>query len=212
MPKGSARKAQSTLSVSCSWMLPLVKLSLMSRATIVQAPECTVSPIYCPPKNAATDVTNMLFDYMTGLLGGEYLQARFDKLLNDAEHLCPVSPKYELGYLSPVYAPFQSPQQESSLRLLILLGISTGIIVFSVLFVMTCVKCIVLRRHRRWIRTLQGRKVQAILQLQIQESTKEAAHYSEALWFHGPFVGACQSSFWEMSDSLCRGIFPLEPL
>eukprot|EP00977_Amphora_coffeiformis_P009398 scaffold2179_cov165-Amphora_coffeaeformis.AAC.2 len=125
--------------------------------------------------NAATDVANMLFDYMTGLLGGEYLQARFDKLLNDAEHLCPVSPKYELGYLTPDYAPFQSPRQESSLRLLMLLGISTGIIFFSVLFVMTCVKCFVLRRHRRWIRTLQGKKVQAILQLQTQESTKEAA-------------------------------------
>ena len=125
--------------------------------------------------DAATDVANMLFDYMTELLGGEYLQARFDMLLNDAEHLCPVSPSYQPGYQTPEYAPFESPRQESSFRVLILLGISAGIIIFSVLFVMTCVKCFVRRRHRRWVRTLEGRKVQALLQLQAQESTKETA-------------------------------------
>ena len=110
--------------------------------------------------DAATDVANMLFDYITNLLGGDYLQDRFDMLLNDAEHNCPISPLYDPGYVTPEYAPFESPEQETSLRALILLAISAGIIIFAVLFVMTCVKCIVRRRHRRWIRRLEGRKVQ----------------------------------------------------
>ena len=139
--------------------------------------------------DAATDVANRLFDYMTGLLGGEYLQARFDRMLNNAEHLCPLSPLYEPDFMLPEYAPFQSPRQESPLRALILLGISTGIIIFSVLFVMTCVKCIVRRRHRRWIRTLQGKKVQAILLLQTEESTKEAVLNDLSLsLFRSPMV------------------------
>lgn len=123
--------------------------------------------------DAATDVANMLFDYITNMLGGDYLQDRFDMLLNDAEHKCPISPLYDPGYVAPEYAPFESPEQETSLRALILLAISAGIIIFAVLFVMTCVKCIVRRRHRRWIRRLEGRKVQALLQLQLKQISKE---------------------------------------
>lgn len=125
--------------------------------------------------DAATQVANMLFNYMAEMLGGEYLQARFDMLLNDAEHLCPISPVYQPAYLTPEYAPFERPRHESSIRLLVLLGISAGIVIFTVLFVMICVRCFVRRRHSSWIRTLEGGKVQALLQLQTQERTKELA-------------------------------------
>ena len=125
--------------------------------------------------DAATDVANMLFDYMAELLGGEYLQTRFNMLLNDAEHLCPVSPTYDKAYVAPQYAPFQSPEQKSSLRVLVLLGISSGMLLFAVLTVMTCVKCFVQRRHRRWLKSLDARKLHGLLQLQARERSKEDA-------------------------------------
>ena len=126
--------------------------------------------------DSATEVANMLVGYMEDLLGGDYLQTWFDKLLNDAERQCPVSPLYDANYISPQYAAFESPVQSSdSLQTLLLIAISTGIVIAALLLVMTCVKCVVRRRHRRWIRTLPGRKVQALLQLQTQEKTKEEA-------------------------------------
>lgn len=123
--------------------------------------------------DAATDTANMLLDYMTMLLGGDYLQTRFDMLLNDAERMCPSSPAYDQTYVKPEYAAFESPVQESSMKTLVLIAISLGISIFSVLATLACVKCIVRRRHRRWIRSLEGRKVQALLQLQVREKTKE---------------------------------------
>lgn len=125
--------------------------------------------------DAATDVANMIFDYVTTLLGGEFLQTTLDRLLNDAQRMCPSSSLYNSSYVSPAYAPFESPTQESSLRVLVLIGISAGSVLLGVLAVMTVVKCVVRRRHRRWIGTLEGRKVQALLQLQVRESNKEAA-------------------------------------
>lgn len=139
--------------------------------------------------DAATETSNMLLDYMTQLLGGDFLQTQFDMLLNDAARMCPSSHLYDPAYESPEYAPFESPEQVGSLRTLILIGISSGIVIFSVLAIMTCVKCVVRRRHRRWIRTLEARKVQALFQLQAREKTKEESlNYNSRSLFRSEHV------------------------
>ena len=99
----------------------------------------------------ATEVANMLLDYITELMGGNFLQVQIDHLLNDAARKCPHSPTYEADAKAIEYDPFEPPRNENTTSYLALLGgVTLGLIVCVGVGV-SIVKCFVRRRHTKWL-------------------------------------------------------------
>jgi len=121
----------------------------------------------------ATDVANDIFNYVTELLGGDYLQVAMDRLLNDANRRCPHSPQYD-DTVAVSYESFESPEPDSSIKFFVLLGIVAGSLLLTVLAVITIVKVIVRRRNRRWISKVETEKVFLLWQQQRKEEEKES--------------------------------------
>jgi hypothetical protein len=122
----------------------------------------------------ATEVANMLFDYITELMGGNFLQVQIDRLLNDAARKCPHSPLYEADAKAVSYEPFEAPAKENSTTYLMLLGgVTLGLILAVGVLVLT-IKCIVRRRHRSWLRKLPPHQVQCLAVQQNREQALES--------------------------------------
>mmetsp|Transcript_5265 Transcript_5265/g.15313 ORF Transcript_5265/g.15313 Transcript_5265/m.15313 type:complete len:2439 (+) Transcript_5265:618-7934(+) len=113
-------------------------------------------------RNETTDVANALLDYLTELMGGNFLQVQIDRVLNDAARKCPHSPTYDPNAKPIVYDAFEAPDSSYSLGNLVLLGaLALGaIIVLSIIVV--GVKCIVRRRHSKWLMKLPPHQIKML--------------------------------------------------
>ena len=121
-----------------------------------------------------TEVANKLLDYVTQLLGGNFLQTEVDRLLTDAARRCPHNPLFEDLDAAPLsYEAFEAPDSGYGTSYLILLGglVLASLIIFSI--VIFTVRAIVRRRHRRWLQKLPPYQIKRLAHQQKQESTWE---------------------------------------
>ena len=110
-------------------------------------------------RNEITDVANTLLAYVTQLMGGNFLQVQIDRMLNEAAHKCPHSPMYDPDSEPIVYEDFEAPSTTYSLGYLILLTVLALTSVVIVLSIVFTVKCIVRRRHRKWLGKLPPHQI-----------------------------------------------------
>jgi Na+-transporting methylmalonyl-CoA/oxaloacetate decarboxylase gamma subunit len=133
-------------------------------ATLLSTPEAT---------KAATEVANDIFEYVTRLLGGEFLQVTFDRMLNDAERSCPHSLSYTATPVPVTYESFEGADSaDQSIQFLIYLAIVSGCLILIVSAVVILVKVIVRRRHRKWLRSLSSERVFLLWQQQRADQQK----------------------------------------
>lgn len=125
-------------------------------------------------QDAATVVGNDILDFATRLLSGQFLQVTFDRMLNDAQKMCPHSPSFDPIYSPLQYEPFDATSQQSALSLFIALAITVGsLAIFAFVVVMTT-KFIVRRRSRRWRKGLSREKILLLAhEQQIEKSRNE---------------------------------------
>jgi Na+-transporting methylmalonyl-CoA/oxaloacetate decarboxylase gamma subunit len=122
----------------------------------------------------ATEVANDVFEYVTRILDGEFLQVTFDRMLNDAKMSCPHSPSYTASPNAVKYEPFQSSDStDQSIQFLIYLAIGTVCLIAFVSTVAIIVKLVVRRRHRKWLRSLSSERVYLVWQQQRADQQKE---------------------------------------
>jgi hypothetical protein len=134
-------------------------------ATLLSTPEAAES---------ATEVANDIFEYVTRLLGGEFLQVTFDRMLNDAKRSCPHSPSYTATPAVVTYESFESADTtDQSIQFLIYLAIGTGCLIVFVLAVVIIVRLVVRRRHKKWLRSLPSERVFLLWQQQRADQQKE---------------------------------------
>jgi hypothetical protein len=105
-------------------------------------------------RNETTDVANALLDYVTPLMGGNFLQFQIDRVLNEAVRKCPHSPSYEPNATLFIYEAFE-PSKTSS---------SKGYLIFLAVFILTMIIIlltvyVVRRRHRKWIFNLSPHQI-----------------------------------------------------
>lgn len=105
-----------------------------------------------------TDVANALLAYVTQLMGGNFLQVQIDRMLNEAARKCPHSSTYDPDAV-PVYEDFQAPDATYSLGYLILLTVFALTSIIIVLTIAFAVKCIVRRRHMKWLKRLSSQQI-----------------------------------------------------
>jgi hypothetical protein len=122
----------------------------------------------------ATEVANVLLDYVTELMEGNFLQIQIDRLLNDAARKCPHNSMYEADAKAVVYEPFEAPAKENSTTYLMLLGGVTLALILTVGVLVVTIKCIVRRRHRRWLRKLPPHQVRRLAVQQNREQALES--------------------------------------
>jgi hypothetical protein len=134
-------------------------------ATLLSTPEATES---------ATEAANDIFEYVTRLLGGEFLQVTFDRMLNDAQRSCPHSPSYTATPAAVTYESFESADTANqSIQFLIYLAIGTGCLIVFVSAVVIIVRLVVRRRHKKWLRSLSSERVFLLWQQQRADQQKE---------------------------------------
>ena len=109
-----------------------------------------------------TEVANKLFDYISNLLGGDFIQAELDKLLTEAEMKCPHSVSYDQNFNGLKYEEMQAPEKEGDPIgfLIAIISVIAFLAVFvGIIFIVT--RFVTRRRHDRWMATLnRGQKLE----------------------------------------------------
>jgi hypothetical protein len=125
-------------------------------------------------KQDATEVANSVLDYITKLMGGQFLQVKIDRLLNDAAGKCPHSLSYEEDPKAIEYQSFESSSEDDSITFLIMLGIVSLGMILSVAILGFAIRYIVRRRHGKWLRRMPPRQLQRLLHQQGREEEIES--------------------------------------
>lgn len=124
-------------------------------------------------QDETTEVANSLLEYVTQLMGGNFVQVQIDRLLNDASRKCPHSPAYDPNATAIEYEPFEAPEADYTTSYLILLGgVTVAMIVFASTIILA-IRCIVRRRHKKWVARLLPHQIKQLARQQREESQKE---------------------------------------
>ncbi|KAL7427819.1 hypothetical protein ACHAXH_001174 [Discostella pseudostelligera] len=121
-----------------------------------------------------TDAANMIFNYISNLLGGDFTRSKLDRMLADADRKCPHSPSYDSNYAGVSYAEMEAPKQEESaygFLIAIVLVIIISALVVSLVYVIT--RNIAKRRHGRWMETLNIVQKLELATMQRKEKERE---------------------------------------
>lgn len=121
----------------------------------------------------ATNVTNMILNYVTALVREEFTQVKMDRLLNDASKKCPHSPEYNPNYVTPEYSALSVPDADDSLAFFVALLIGFGCLFVVIAAIVLTTKCLVWRRHRKWLRSLSAPQVYILSENQRKDKDKE---------------------------------------
>eukprot|EP00584_Thalassiosira_punctigera_P024525 CAMPEP_0172548162 /NCGR_PEP_ID=MMETSP1067-20121228/17531_1 /TAXON_ID=265564 ORGANISM="Thalassiosira punctigera, Strain Tpunct2005C2" /NCGR_SAMPLE_ID=MMETSP1067 /ASSEMBLY_ACC=CAM_ASM_000444 /LENGTH=1499 /DNA_ID=CAMNT_0013335357 /DNA_START=220 /DNA_END=4719 /DNA_ORIENTATION=- len=102
-----------------------------------------------------TAVVNMIFEYLSNLLEGDFVQSALDRMLNEAAMKCPHSPSYNRNFQGLKYDELIAPEKsgdsyEFLIAIIAVIGACT--VVSAVVFV--AARCVARRRHNRWVKTL----------------------------------------------------------
>jgi hypothetical protein len=124
-------------------------------------------------RNETTNLANDLLDYVTQLIGGNFLQVQIDRALNEAARKCPHSPNYDPDATPLVYEAFETPDTSYSTAYLALLGALSLALVIIVSLIVVVVKFIVRRRHRKWLIKLPPHQMKKLAYQQRSEVDKE---------------------------------------
>ena len=120
------------------------------------------------------EVANMILEYITELMGGNFLQVEIDRLLNEAARKCPHSPIYEADAKAVDYDPFESPVNDDTTSFLALLGGVALALIACVSVVALIIRCLVRRRHKKWIGGLPPHQVRRLGRQQYKEREIES--------------------------------------
>lgn len=120
-----------------------------------------------------TEVVNRMLGYITSLLAGEYFQVSIDRALHEASRKCPHSDQYEVNPSPIEYEPFESPEPEDSVALVVASSVVVLALIVAVWAILLATKYFVRRRQRKWLEQLSNHQVLKIWENQTLEADKE---------------------------------------
>jgi len=121
-----------------------------------------------------TAVANMILDYLSSLLGGDFVQSGLDKMLSKAAVRCPHSPSYDQNFPGLKYDELvASETSEDSYEFLIAIIAVIAVCAIIASFIVVATRCASRRRHNRWVETLTTRQKLDLEIMQNNEREKE---------------------------------------
>jgi hypothetical protein len=125
-------------------------------------------------QDGATISANSLLQSATQFLHGNFLQVQMDRLLADAARKCPHSLDYDPNATPLEYQALESPDNESDISFLVLLGCVILGLLATVGLLVLCIKCFVRRRHRKFLASLPKEQVASLENQQRREDALES--------------------------------------
>lgn len=130
-----------------------------------------------------TRLANSAIDYISGLLGGTFLQVKLDRILADAAKRCPHRPEFvSVDASQTQYLQFDdATTSQSSIGLILALGSVIGV-AFVILAISRMIVVVVRnRRHSKWFATLSNAEVLHYKKEQLKESERQTLVDRETL-------------------------------
>ncbi|KAL3919794.1 MAG: hypothetical protein SGILL_003576 [Bacillariaceae sp.] len=125
-------------------------------------------------QQGATESANSLLQTASRFLSGNFLQVQIDRILADAARKCPHSPEFDPNASAIEYQALEAPENDSDISFLLLLGCVTLGLIATVAVLMLCIKCVVRRRHRKFLAHLPQDQVASLENQQKKEDALES--------------------------------------
>lgn len=121
-----------------------------------------------------TLVANNVFDYLSNIIGGDWVQNIIDKAVYEAKMKCPHSPIYDENFSGLKFDQLVAPETNSEdLSFLIAIIAVIGTLIFAVLLLMVSTKWMSKRRHQRWLKMLSRPQMLVLEKIQLEEQARE---------------------------------------
>lgn len=124
---------------------------------------------------AFVNFTNGVFDFVSELIEGSFMQVTLDRALNDARKKCPHSVEYEPNFNGFKYESFEQQDNEGTVTFLVAMLVVALILFVAVLAVAIATRLFVRRRHRKWVTSLPRTQLQLLWKEQNKQDEKNAA-------------------------------------
>mmetsp|Transcript_26372 Transcript_26372/g.38959 ORF Transcript_26372/g.38959 Transcript_26372/m.38959 type:complete len:1508 (+) Transcript_26372:66-4589(+) len=122
-----------------------------------------------------TRLTTSLFNFVTTLLDGEFIQTFFDRAVNLAPIKCQHSPTYDPEFKGFEFAPFEKVDvPDESISFLLFLSIMVLGALLLILIFRFLLRCFVRDQQRKWMKTTPSTHVLRIYENQKKEDEKIA--------------------------------------
>ena len=120
-----------------------------------------------------TEVANNVFNYISDLLGGDFVQSFIDKSLNEAGMKCPHSPTYMKGFNGLQFDDMiASANSESSYGFLIAIIVVVACLLALIFIILGLTKHVTKRRHVRWLNSLNRSQLLDLEKMQTDEAKR----------------------------------------
>jgi len=121
-----------------------------------------------------TEVANAIFDYISELLGGDFMQYQLDKKLAEAAMKCPHSPTYNEEFSSLKFDEMVATEEDAGVRGFLIATMCVIVIsgmIAAVIFV--AARRVSRRRHDHWVTTLNITQKLELEKMQREEKERE---------------------------------------
>ncbi len=121
-----------------------------------------------------TLVANNVFEYLSNIIEGDWVQSIIDKGVYDAGMKCPHSPTYNANFAGLKFDPLVAPEKsESSISFLIAILAVIGTLIVVVVLLVVSTKWMSSRRHKRWVKMLSRPQLLLLEKIQHEEEARE---------------------------------------
>jgi hypothetical protein len=121
-----------------------------------------------------TRSANSIFDLVSKVVSGKFLQVVADRALNDAPYLCPHNAKYQPDYERLEFGPFDVDQGSPSGVAFFLAVVVVGCVLLIMAgLILLALKVFVLNRHRKWAAALHPDQINRLREDQMRYDLTE---------------------------------------
>jgi hypothetical protein len=121
-----------------------------------------------------TLVANNIFEYLSKVTGGDWVQTIIDKAVYEAGMKCPHSPTYDKDFVGLQFDELVVPQtSEDSISFLIAIIAVVGILIVVVSLLVVSTRWVSKRRHQRWLKMLSRPQLLVLEKIQLEDESRE---------------------------------------
>ena len=122
-----------------------------------------------------TEAVNAILDYISKLLGGDFIQYQLDKVLSESAMRCPHSPTYDPEFLGIIYEEMVASDDDSAgiEGFLIAIICVVAITTIMAMVITVAARRVLKRRHDRWMTTLNIVQKLELEKMQSKEKERE---------------------------------------
>ena len=163
-------------------VLRKVSVAVAEAALDLKCVECT-SPLLLGMQDVLTSqkgiddttlVANNVFEYLSTVIEGDWVQNIIDKAVYEAGMKCPHSPTYDKDFVGLQFDELVASQtSEESISFLIAIIAVVGTLIIVALLLAVSTKWVSKRRHQQWLKMLSRQQLLVLEKIQLDDKARE---------------------------------------